>query len=109
MAKEKYNATKALLANLPVPGGEPDDYWEKNLEQNEKLSDRLQPAQHLPHPQRDDRWAGVLGFDEFSNQVMKRKPPPFDGAEPGPWGDVDDIAPRSGSPTTTASTPTRSW
>jgi hypothetical protein len=29
--------SKALLANLPVPVGEPDDYWEKNLEQNDKL------------------------------------------------------------------------
>jgi putative DNA primase/helicase len=33
----------------------------------------------------------VLGFDEFANQVVKRKAPPFDGGEAGPWGDVDDL------------------
>jgi putative DNA primase/helicase len=33
----------------------------------------------------------VLAFDEFANQVVKRKPPPFDGGEAGPWGDVDDL------------------
>jgi len=38
----------------------------------------------------DPRWEGVLGFEEFSNRVMKVKPPPFDGGEVGEWTDRDD-------------------
>lgn len=89
--KEKYDPTKALLANLPVPSGEPDDYWEKNLEQNDKLKIIASLRNVFLILSRDERWAGVLGFDEFSNQVVKRKAPPFDGGEAGPWGDVDDL------------------
>jgi putative DNA primase/helicase len=33
----------------------------------------------------------VIAFDEFANQVVKRKAPPFDRGEAGPWGDVDDL------------------
>jgi hypothetical protein len=32
----KYDAAAAILANLPSPDGEPDDYWEKNLELSDK-------------------------------------------------------------------------
>lgn len=38
------------------------------------------------HPQ----WAGVLGFDEFSQQVVKRKAGP-EGFEPGAWLADDDL------------------
>lgn len=91
MAKEKYNATKALLATLPAPTGEPDDYWEKNLETNEKLKVIASLRNLFLILTRDDRWTGVLGFDEFSSQVMKRKPPPFEGGAAGPWADIDDL------------------
>jgi predicted P-loop ATPase len=36
----------------------------------------------------DPRWQGVLGYDEFSYRVIKRRPPPFK-AEAGPWLEVD--------------------
>jgi putative DNA primase/helicase len=90
-SKEKYNPTKALLANLPTPEGEADDYWEKNLEQNERQRIIASLRNVFLILTRDDRWAGVLGFDEFSNQVVKRKPPPFERGEAGPWGDIDDL------------------
>jgi putative DNA primase/helicase len=89
--KPKYDAKKALLSNLPPPEGEADDYWEKNLEQNEKLKIVACLRNVFLILTRDDRWAGVIGFDEFSNQVVKRKPPPFDKGESGMWGDVDDL------------------
>lgn len=92
MAKrEKYNPTAALLANLPTPTGEASDYWEKNLEQNDKLRIVASLRNVFLILTSDDRWDGVLAYDEFSNQVVKRKPPPFDLAEAGPWGDVDDL------------------
>lgn len=89
--KPKYDAAKALLATLPPATGEPDDYWEKNLQ----FTDRGQLLATLRNAflvlMRDERWAGVLGYDEFSNQVTKLKAPPYDGAKPGPWDDVDDL------------------
>jgi putative DNA primase/helicase len=93
MAKkgEKYSPTKALLATLPPPSGEADDYWEKNLEQNDKLRVVASLRNIFLILTRDERWQGVLGFDEFANQVTKRRPPPFDGSEAGPWGDIDDL------------------
>lgn len=88
--KPKYDAGQAVLATLPPPTGEPDDYWEKNLE----LTDKLKVVASLRNIylilSRDDRWEGVIGFDEFSHQVMKVKPPPFDYGAAGPWSDADD-------------------
>jgi putative DNA primase/helicase len=89
--KQKYDPAKAVLANLPPPEGEADDYWEKNLELNEKLRVVSCLRNSFMILSRDIRWQGVLAFDEFANQVVKRKPPPFAGAEPGPWSDVDDL------------------
>lgn len=93
MAKktEKYNPAKALIESLPPPSGEADDYWEKNLETNDKLKIISSLRNMFLILTRDERWAGVVAFDEFSNQVVKRKPPPFDNGEAGPWGDVDDL------------------
>lgn len=38
----------------------------------------------------DEGWQGVLGFDEFSGRVMKRRACPFDVDDPGEWSDMDD-------------------
>lgn len=41
---------------------------------------------------RHPAWRGVLGFDEFSQRVVKRKPAPFDtrALADDEWSDVDD-------------------
>ncbi len=89
--KKRYSAEKAVLQNLPPPKGESEDYWETNLE----LTDKLRIVGSLRNAflilTKDDRWAGVLAYDEFANQVMKLDKPPFAGGEAGPWGDVDDL------------------
>lgn len=91
MAKsKKYDAAKAVLDNLPPPTGEDVSYWEKNLELTDKLRVVASVANIHLILTKDDRWQEVLGFDEFSNQVMKRKPPPFEGGRVGPWDDDDD-------------------
>ncbi|MED5608506.1 VapE domain-containing protein [Pseudomonas sp. JH-2] len=38
----------------------------------------------------DERWAGVLGFDQFSSKTVKLRTPPY-GGEPGEWTDLDDM------------------
>jgi len=88
--KPRYDAAKAVLATLPPPTGEPDDYWEKNLELDEKLRVLATLTNAFLILTRDERWLGVLGFDEFAQQVVKLKAPPFHRGEPGPWGDIDD-------------------
>lgn len=90
--KSKYNAAQAVIDNLPPPPeGEAHDYWEKNLELTEKQRVVSSLRNAFLILSRDPSWEGVLAFDEFSNQVVKRKAPPFAGAEAGPWGDVDDL------------------
>jgi len=42
-----------------------------------------------------DQWRGVLAYDEFGEQMVARKPPPWDETEckhprPGTWTDADD-------------------
>jgi putative DNA primase/helicase len=88
---ERYDPVKALLANQPPPVGEPDDYWEKNLERNDKNRIVSSLRNVFIVLTRDVAWSGVLAFDEFANQVVKRKPPPFERATAGPWDDVDEL------------------
>ena len=38
----------------------------------------------------DPNWAGVLAYNKFAYQVMKLKPPPFEGGEVGEWNEEDD-------------------
>lgn len=88
MAK-KYDAAKATLANLPPPTGEASGYWEQNLELTEKHRVVSSVANIHLILSRDDAWEGVLAFCDFSNQVMKRKAPPW-GGPVGAWDDDDD-------------------
>ena len=36
-------------------------------------------------------WQGVLGLDVFSQRIVKRKRPPFDRGDLGPWTPEDDL------------------
>ena len=38
----------------------------------------------------DERWAGVIAYDDFSGTIMKRKLPPTQMAAEGEWLDEDD-------------------
>ncbi|HCI4017903.1 TPA: conjugal transfer protein TraC [Pseudomonas aeruginosa] len=40
--------------------------------------------------QNDERWHGVLGYDEFSAKTMKLRTPPYGGGT-GEWTDLDDM------------------
>jgi putative DNA primase/helicase len=37
-----------------------------------------------------EAWRGVIWLDEFTNKVMKAKPPPYQGGKSGEWSDFDD-------------------
>lgn len=38
----------------------------------------------------DERWAGVIAYDEFAGRIVKRTLPPFEPRELGEWMDIDD-------------------
>ena len=39
----------------------------------------------------DAQWVGVLGFNQFSYRIVKRRPPPVVPATEGEWADIDDV------------------
>lgn len=77
-----------------APGPEEDLDWREDYVMLRKDTRECVPNVMLvltKHPQ----WRGVLGFDEFAQRIVKRKPAPYDGqphAAPGgdEWADVDD-------------------
>ena len=90
----------ALGPPSPAPGAEPvqpafadadDIEWERELIRKdgsgpllpELFNVRLIMTRHR-------EWREVIFLDEFSQRVMKGKPPPFQGGEVGEWTDVDD-------------------
>lgn len=60
-----------------------------------RLNDKRKPIGCLENVvtilQRDDAWRGVLAYNEFTNALEKKIPPPFDGGAIGDWLDSDDI------------------
>lgn len=39
----------------------------------------------------DPQWIGVLGFNQFSYRIVKRRLPPVQPATDGEWADIDDV------------------
>lgn len=87
---KRYDPVQALLRNLPPPEGEPDTWWEQNLELNDKLRAMPTLRNAVLILTMDTRWKNVLAFDEFANDVVKTGAPPWDNATTGPWSDADD-------------------
>ena len=60
-----------------------------------RLNDKRKPIGCLENVvtilQRDDAWRGVLAYNEFTNALEKKIPPPFDGGKLGEWTDADDV------------------
>jgi putative DNA primase/helicase len=90
-------AAAAAPAPLPAPTHPPasafvesphwrEGYVMKNKEPRECVPNVMRVLHH--HPQ----WHGVLGFDEFSQRVVKRRPAPYDlpGHIGQEWADIDD-------------------
>jgi putative DNA primase/helicase len=73
-----------------VPWPEPDDDWTGQLV-------RVRGGNLASHPvnvstilRNDPTWRGVVSFDEFSNRVVKRAPPPYAHGRAGEWVSDDD-------------------
>lgn len=79
----------------PDPGeGEPagdDVNWEIDLQRTDKGHVLPSLSNVYTILTRHKEWAGVIANDTFSNQTIKRRLPPFRGAELGEWSDLDDL------------------
>jgi len=65
--------------------------WVDRLVRNDKNDSLLPVLDNVVSILRnDERWAGVLGFDEMGGRVMKLSEPPFERGATGEWMDIDD-------------------
>ncbi|RKP46671.1 VapE domain-containing protein [Pararobbsia silviterrae] len=64
--------------------------WQRELQRTDKGALLPNPVNVFTILLNDARWEGVLAFEEFSNRVMKLRPPPYFGGEAGEWTDRDD-------------------
>jgi predicted P-loop ATPase len=90
-AREVQPDQSAARQSAAALDGEGDDYWEKNLEQNDKLRIIASLRNVFLILTRDERWSACSAFDEFANQVVKRKAAAVRWRRAGPWDDVDDL------------------
>lgn len=73
-------------------GGEPPGEgrpWHRALRRNEDGAIRNTPANVDLILRNDDRWKGLLAYDEFGYRIFKLRKPPFEGGREGPWEETD--------------------
>jgi len=65
--------------------------WESHLARNDKgqILPVLSNVVHILRNSPD--WDGVVAFEEFSGEVVKLRPPPFERGQAGLWVDKDDL------------------
>ncbi len=82
--EEVHRQVMAVVRPAAVGG------WKDKLQRAE--SGALHP--HMHNVQlilgNDERWQGVIAFNEFSSKILKRRTPPY-GGRPGEWSDLDDV------------------
>lgn len=79
---------KAFAPLLPADADNQRQPWRRDLVWGD---DGLKVTKHnmILILENDQPWKGVLAYDEFARQVVKRSAPPYGGV-PGPMGDHDD-------------------
>ncbi|MBI3143807.1 MAG: hypothetical protein HYZ18_00770 [Pseudogulbenkiania sp.] len=88
-------SAEAALVDSSAPaqagdsGGEADVPWRMLLKRNEEGVQKAVLANAYLVLTHHPAWQGVLGFDEFSQNVVKLKAPPYAGGKPGLWQNGD--------------------
>lgn len=65
--------------------------WEQRLRRTDKGALKPDLDNVIDILQNDKVWQGVLGFERFSQKIMKLDKPVYDGGETGEWTDHDDV------------------
>lgn len=76
--------------NNVVQGRFPDLDWRDRLIRSEKGVIKPTAFNTRLILEHDPAWDGVLGWCEFSHQIIKRRDPPLEHAARGVWDDTDD-------------------
>ncbi|MCK5769487.1 virulence-associated E family protein [Algiphilus sp.] len=84
--REKNKGGKSSRAPPPVAS----DGWEATLATNKEGGYRVNLHNVITILTRHREWRGVLAFDTFGNQIVKRRETPY-GGEPGPVEDTDVV------------------
>ena len=74
----------------PPPWPEPEDDWSAQLVRMKGGNLASHPVNVSTILRNDSTWRGVVSFDEFSNRVVKRAPPPYAHGRAGEWVSDDD-------------------
>lgn len=103
VVKQQLEAARLALpragdgAECLPPGGpeprqrvlDPAMEWQEYLIRNQNGTLKSDIANLELVIRNDWRWAGVLGYCDFSYRIIKRKAPPFEGGFVGEWNDAD--------------------
>jgi putative DNA primase/helicase len=74
-----------------MPLNSSNEDWNKRL-LHSKNGDLMPVVENVVQILTNDiRWAGVLGFNEFSGQIVKMEPPPFEYSDMGEWTEIDEF------------------
>jgi hypothetical protein len=76
--------------DAPPPWPEPEDDWSAQLVRVKGGNLASHPVNVSTILRNDSTWRGVVSFDEFSNRVVKRAPPPYAHGRAGEWVSDDD-------------------
>jgi predicted P-loop ATPase len=68
---------------------QPAAEWREQLRRNEDGGLRPELSNAYLILSHDERWRGVLAYNEFADRIEKRRLPPMSPAELGAWQDVD--------------------
>lgn len=69
--------------------GPPGDDWRDRLTRSKTGEIKADIANAVRILEHDSRWAGVLGYCDFSYRIVKRRVPPFRDGVAGEWTDAD--------------------
>jgi predicted P-loop ATPase len=86
--RQRVDASGDPNARIPTPA------WFSRLRQDLAGAPERNEANVIIALSSDPAFAGVLAFDEFAQEVIARRPLPWDDAQsifPRPWEDADDI------------------
>ncbi|MFP4063370.1 MAG: VapE domain-containing protein, partial [Halochromatium sp.] len=73
-----------------VQGRFPGSDWRDRLIRSDKGNIKPTAFNTRLILEHDPAWQDVLGWCEFSHQIIKRRDPPLEHASRGPWDDTDD-------------------
>jgi len=84
------SSRSAAEPSAQMPPEPPDDDGPKfRTDRNGKIQPTL--FNTLRVLETDTEWQGVLGFNQFSYRITKRRAPPGAAASTGEWADIDDV------------------